>query len=91
VAHLVAHLRALGRQFTTPRHLAKSSAIPGIRPSTKRERRGSKITSISRNRGRIGADARSVKVLRPARTVIPGRCVSIEPGISRFPDAQLRI
>jgi hypothetical protein len=24
-------------------------------------------------------------------TVIPGRCVSIEPGISRFPDAQLRI
>src|SRR6202158_5170110 len=26
---------------------------------------------------------------RPA--VIPGRCESIEPGISRFPDAQLRI
>jgi len=24
-------------------------------------------------------------------TVIPGRCESIEPGISRFPDAQLRI
>jgi len=23
--------------------------------------------------------------------VIPGRCDSIEPGISRFPDAQLRI
>ena len=28
VAHLVAHLRALGRQFTAPRHRAKSSAIP---------------------------------------------------------------
>src|SRR5580698_1417804 len=24
-------------------------------------------------------------------SVIPGRCESIEPGISRFPDAQLRI
>src|SRR3569832_1018496 len=28
VAHLVTHQRALGRQFTAPRHLEKSSSIP---------------------------------------------------------------
>jgi hypothetical protein len=28
VAHLVAHQRALGRQFTAPRHRTKSSSIP---------------------------------------------------------------
>jgi hypothetical protein len=31
VAHLVAHLGALGRQFAAPRHLAKSSSIPASR------------------------------------------------------------
>ena len=35
VAHLVAHLRALGRQFTAPRHRAKSSAIP-VSPALRR-------------------------------------------------------
>lgn len=30
VAHLVAHLGALGRQFAAPGHLAKSSSIPAI-------------------------------------------------------------
>jgi hypothetical protein len=29
VADLVAQLRALGRQFAAPRHLQKSSSIPG--------------------------------------------------------------
>jgi len=26
--------------------------------------------------------------VKPPSPVVPGRCVSIEPGISRFPDAQ---
>jgi hypothetical protein len=30
-------------------------------------------------------------VLRRTDEVIPGRCESIEPGISRFPDVQLHI
>jgi hypothetical protein len=64
VAHLVAHLGALGRQFAAPGHLAKSSVIPAIaKPLSREPPRGSKIASISRNRGPIGAAARTVKVL----------------------------
>jgi hypothetical protein len=46
VAHLVTHLRALGRQFAAPRHLNKSSAIPGLFVPLKGTRPGFKITSI---------------------------------------------
>src|SRR5437899_1096100 len=46
VADLVAHLRALGRQFTAPRHLQKSSSIPGTSDKRLSAARGFKITSI---------------------------------------------
>jgi hypothetical protein len=66
VAHLVAHLGALGRQFAAPGHFEKSSSIPARGKARSRGPRGSKFTSIFRNRGRIGGDGRTVKVLRPA-------------------------
>ena len=69
VAHLVAHLRALGRQFAAPRHRAKSSSIPASASAHRAAPRGSKIMSIFRNRGRIGAERPSVKVFRPAEAL----------------------
>jgi hypothetical protein len=69
VAHPVAHLRALGGQFTASRHLAKSSAIPACCP---RLGCGSGVQNQVHpgNGGRIGGEGRKVKVLgllpRPA-------------------------
>ncbi len=42
VAHLVAHLRALGGQFTAPRHRDKSSSIPAPVRVMRRRSQGSK-------------------------------------------------
>jgi hypothetical protein len=62
VAHPVAHLRALGGQFTASRHLAKSSAIPACCP---RLGCGSGVQNQVHpgNGGRIGGEGRKVKVL----------------------------
>jgi hypothetical protein len=65
VAHLVAHLGALGRQFAAPGH-RKILFHPRHRQARLAAARGSKIASISRNCGRIGGDGHAVKVF--------GRC-----------------
>jgi hypothetical protein len=38
-----------------------------------------------------GTQGSPSRLLRKIQAVIPGRCESIEPGISRFPDVQLHI
>jgi hypothetical protein len=63
VADLVAHLRALGRQFTAPRHLQNPLPSPALPKSALRAARGFKITSIEGSGGRIGGKRRGVKVL----------------------------
>src|SRR5882724_6298825 len=64
-------------------HGAVGAAGPGIPHALYRAETNAKL------RARGAARSRRRVVFRSH--VIPGRCVSIEPGISRFPDAQLRI
>jgi hypothetical protein len=66
VAHLVAHLGALGRQFAAPRHCKKSSSIP---KGSSLWQRGAGVQNHVHpgNRGRIGAERRGVKIFGCAR------------------------